>query len=218
MVSSIDLKKKIVKTLSGDEVCYNKLISSLPLDLFLDISKGFTHSVRDHKPFLEAIGLRLVLLKCTGRLSQERHRLYSAESHVPFHKLVFQNTSSPFLAERKFHGLLAEVSDLSTAKLNDRQLIDETIESLVINRIIPSKDTITDATIISVPRAYPVQLLGKAAMLHDLKKELSNLDVHLLGRFAEWDYINSDQVMNRAFALSRAIRAADLSDIPARCG
>ena len=201
-VTFVDLEKRLVRTTNGETYHYDNLITSLPLDTFLRLCGSSVPAEASDTKHLEAIGLKLVLMRCEGQLPLERHRIYSADRSIPFHKLVFQNTSSPFQAALPCHGLIAEISGSSFGRESHRTLVQKTIDALTSNGIIPSARTIREARVISVPRAYPAQLLGKQLWLMKLKSALLRNRAHLLGRFAEWDYINSDQVIKRAISLA----------------
>jgi protoporphyrinogen oxidase len=201
-VRAIDLKRKRVETTSGEVCVYDRLISTMPLDSFLTVTAGLSDEARLVGSELESVGLRLVLLKHRGQLPLGKHRLYTPDADIPSHKIVFQNTSSPLLARKEHHGIMAEVSQASQAHLSDRELVTGTVRGLVSLGVLESAEDIIDATVLSIPRAYPVQTLGKKHALAQLRAELSPQGVELLGRFAEWDYINADQVVKRALLLA----------------
>jgi UDP-galactopyranose mutase len=52
---------------------------------------------------------------------------------------------------------------------------------------------------------YPIQGKDTKKLIHDLKKEIENEQVYLLGRFAEWEYYNMDAVMKAAMDLAEKI-------------
>ena len=48
------------------------------------------------------------------------------------------------------------------------------------------------------PCTYPLQKGNTRKLIGDLKTHLSNYNIHLVGRFAEWEYFNMDAVMGSA--------------------
>lgn len=51
------------------------------------------------------------------------------------------------------------------------------------------------------PTTYPIQKLGTREMISALKKKLSESNLFLCGRFAEWEYFNMDKAMESALNL-----------------
>lgn len=201
-VKQVDLERQQVETIHGEIFHYSRLISTIPLDIFISMTQGLSEEVVRYADALEAVDLRIVLLKHDGRLPLDMHRLYVADKNVPPHKIVFPNTSSPFLAEMENHGIMAEVSEAQNSHLSNEELVRLLIDVLVAVGVLKAPTAITDSTVMALPKAYPVQTHRKRQMLGSIRGELEQHNVHLLGRFAEWDYINSDQVVKRALELA----------------
>ena len=53
-----------------------------------------------------------------------------------------------------------------------------------------------------VEYAYPVYDLDYARNARTMREYFESIGVHLLGRFAQFDYINSDECIRRAVALA----------------
>jgi UDP-galactopyranose mutase len=55
------------------------------------------------------------------------------------------------------------------------------------------------------PNSYIIHLPGTRKLIDDAKADLKKERVHLLGRFAEWEYYNMDKAIEAAMALEKEI-------------
>ena len=57
-----------------------------------------------------------------------------------------------------------------------------------------------------VKYGYPVYTHGLSRIVAELKEWLAQRDIYTLGRFGEWEYINSDRCIMKGLTLGRELR------------
>ena len=138
----------------------------------------------------------------------EMQRVYAADPRVPFHKLVLNSNSSASLRSGSAFGMQAEVSYSRHKPVDEDGLEQRVIESVRELGILAESDRIVASSCVSVPLAYPIATRGSAAAVAELRAHYSAHGVHLVGRFGEWAYINSDEAVRRGRDLALALRSS----------
>ena len=86
-------------------------------------------------------------------------------------------------------------------EMNDEQVIDRTIAELAnIGFIVP--DRVAYRRAVRFEYGYPVYDLDYRKNVTAVREAVARTGLHLLGRFAQFDYINSDVCVERALALA----------------
>jgi len=139
----------------------------------------------------------------------EYSAIYIPEPNVVTHRLCFMGFFSKELVKPGTSSLIAEITtnagdgihELSDAALTERVIEDLNREGLLDRRSV----ILTDVT--RRKYGYPVYDLNyykNTKVLHDY---FASIDVPLCGRFAQFEYINSDECMRRAIALADRLNA-----------
>jgi hypothetical protein len=63
-------------------------------------------------------------------------------------------------------------------------------------------------TVVDVRYAYPVPTTDRGYIITRIKNWLREHEIHTLGRFGEWDYINADEAMYRGLNLGRSLNGS----------
>lgn len=203
----LDLKRHEVITDSGDRLRFDHLISTMPLIDLVSASRFMDPALREASSRLRYNSLALVSLvfdKPPPDPVASFQRIYCADASVPFHKLVLNNTSSPYTASATGFGVQAEVS-YSVAKDISHESFAEFVEAAV--RDIGAADeraSVIACDIRHIKYAYPVQQADTRSIVDTIEAFYRPHGVFLAGRFGEWKYINSDG------AVRRGLSAADL--------
>jgi protoporphyrinogen oxidase len=89
-------------------------------------------------------------------------------------------------------------------EMNDEEIIDRTIRELEITGLVDPK-TIVYRKAVRFLYGYPVYDLDYRANVTAMRNAVAATGLHLLGRFAQFDYINSDVCIERAVALAKLL-------------
>jgi UDP-galactopyranose mutase len=189
----------------GTRYIYEKLISTMPLKALIDmIGEEAPARVRDAARQLRHVSVRCVNLGIGRERITDKHWIYYPEDSV-FHRIFVQGNASPHNNPPGGFGLTCEITYSPGKPLpcDGDALIDRCIEDCIKVGIIDAGDEILARNQVDMPCAYVVYDHGRAAHVATIRQWLATHDIELAGRYAEWEYYNSDH----AFIAGR--KAAD---------
>jgi len=204
-VTRIDLVKKIVYTNGSKMFQYDNLISTLPVNELLNMMDGVSNDIQTEVNSLQYMSLKCILVAINHPVDTEIQRVYSGDTDNPAHKTAINHNSSDWLRNRNHHGIMGEVSYSEYKKFGRPDLEAWFIDSLVKMNIIKSQSEILESKIIDVKYAYPVPTHDRVFIMDKVKNFLLQSDIHTLGRFGEWAYINSDESLARGMILGEQL-------------
>ena len=190
------IEEGAVRMRDGERIECESIVSTLPLPSLLYLVEGAPAALRESAARLEALPLALVMVAVDGRLETRRQRVYDASRAFPGHKIVLNHNSSRWLRDKTRHGILVEVSGAHAGK-DDAMLAARVVGGLREMGLLPSGIAITASHVLRLPLGYPAPTHGRAAIVDEAKAWLAARRITTLGRFGEWDYINSDEALHR---------------------
>jgi len=204
-VERVLLDERMVVTTDGDEYVYDELVSTMPLTELVRTAEPVPEPIRQLAAQLVHNSLLLVNLVIGRSGVTEMQRVYSADPSVPFHKLVINSNSSAELRSGPQTGIQGEVSYSPTKPVEEDGLVERVVDAVRSMGIVDESDPIVASSVVRVPLAYPVATCSHAAVVDELRSFFAARGVHLLGRFGEWAYINSDEAVHRGRAVARRL-------------
>ncbi len=126
--------------------------------------------------------------------------LYIPDVDCLAHRVAFPSNYSKCVAPEGKSAVVAEITynnGDSTDRSSDEELITSTIEELHKKKII-DKDTVCFAKAKRAKYAYVVYDLNYEKNIAVLKRFLNRRGIHLVGRFAEFEYLNMDACVRNA--------------------
>ncbi len=90
-------------------------------------------------------------------------------------------------------------------EMRDEQILERTIHDLESIGFIKPPDVVYKR-VVRFQYGYPVYDLDYRKNVTELRESVAAAGLHLLGRFAQFDYINSDVCIERALALAQKLR------------
>jgi protoporphyrinogen oxidase len=205
--SRIDPLRKTLQTSSGQTLAWRQIVSTIPLPSLLALLTDVPMEIAASVAALEALPVQLVMVVLEGRGKVDRQRVYCAGTDLPGHKVVFNHTSSNSLRERPRHGILIEVAggnEHSPAILRQR-----TVTGLVAAGLVSRASEVRRVEISRLGLGYPVPTHARAATLSRVRAWLEERGIAIVGRFAEWAYINADEALARGIEIGDGlVRAA----------
>jgi UDP-galactopyranose mutase len=178
----------------GSVLPYEYLISTMPLPALVRVM-GSEAPAEVRKA---AAGLRHVSVRCVnigvGREQlTDKHWIYYPEDTV-FHRIFVQGNASPQCNPPGGFGLTCEIT-YSPAKplpCDGDALIQRCIEDCHRVGFFTPDDPIWAVNQVDMPVAYVVYDHDRARNVNLIREWLSVNDIVLAGRYAEWEYYNSD--------------------------
>lgn len=193
----------------GSRRTYATLVSTIPIfELLPLLAEPVPEEVRHAVRSLRYNALRVVLVGVKKLLRLGFGAMYTADAASPAHRYCFSEAFSPHMAPNGGTSIFAEVTHPAheAAPQDDAELERQTIEWLVNEGFIARADIVT-TDVRSIHYAYPVYDLGYGSNVEVIRRYFDRIGLHLLGRFAEFAYINSDVCITRARALSQRLLA-----------
>jgi UDP-galactopyranose mutase len=193
-VTGVSPARHTVTLEDGSTLPYDALVSTMPLPRLVQlIGAEAPADVRQ-----AAAGLRHVSVRCVnlgvGRPGlTEKHWIYYPEDTV-FHRIFVQGNASPHCNPPGGFGLTCEItySEAKPLPCEGEALIRRCIEDCHRVGIFNRDDELWAANQVDMPVAYVVYDHDRAANVDLIREWLASRDIILAGRYAEWEYYNSD--------------------------
>ncbi len=193
-VVGVSPSRHTVTLSDGTVIPYEFLISTMPLPALIQVMGN--EAPADVRK--AAAGLRHVSVRCVnigvGRENlTEKHWIYYPEDPV-FHRIFVQGNASPHCNPPGGFGLTCEItySEAKPLPCDGEALIQRCIEDCHRVGFFQPGDPIWAANQVDMPVAYVVYDHDRARNVSVIREWLSAQDIVLAGRYAEWEYYNSD--------------------------
>jgi protoporphyrinogen oxidase len=183
---------------------YDHLVLCFPIHeairCFTDVPAEVSTAVRS----LRYNALRVAFLAVNNTSLMDRSAVYIPDPTVLPHRVCFMGFFSPNMVRPGTSSLVAEITTRSgdaVDQMSDADFLDVVVGDLARAGILRKEDVILrDAR--RVEYAYPVYDRNYTANVQVVREYIQSLGIDLLGRFAEFDYINSDECLHRALRLA----------------
>jgi UDP-galactopyranose mutase len=193
-VTALSPKRHTVTLSDGSAVPYEYLISTMPLPALVGvIGQEAPVEVRRAAANLRHVSVRCVNLGIGRENLTEKHWIYYPEDTV-FHRIFVQGNASPHCNPPGGFGLTCEItySDAKPLPVDGDALIQRCIEDCHKVGFFTPDDPIRVANQVDLPVAYVVYDHDRARNVDLIREWLAAQDIVLAGRYAEWEYYNSD--------------------------
>jgi protoporphyrinogen oxidase len=175
-----------------DRIIYTGDVRQLP-DL-LTGSSGKAFKFNNEIRNLRSNGTSSVLCSCDV---SDLSWLYIPESNFKAHRIIYTGN---FSASNNSDSLISSNRSSCTVEFSGICTHDEMVKEL---KLLPGNLMPLDYN--NEPNSYVIQDNETRSIIQAYKEYLKPLGIHLLGRFAEWEYYNMDKAMEAAFILKNDI-------------
>ncbi|HUR95410.1 MAG TPA: FAD-dependent oxidoreductase [Gemmatimonadales bacterium] len=179
---------------NGETVPYEYLVSTMPLPKLIQmIGTEAPAEVRRAAADLRHVSVRCVNIGVGRERLTEKHWIYYPEDTV-FHRVFVQGNASPECNPPGGFGLTCEItySEAKPLPCEGEDLIRRCIQDCHSVGLFASEDPIWTANEVDMPIAYVVYDHARAHNVQVIREWLLSHDIILAGRYAEWEYYNSD--------------------------
>jgi len=204
-VGKIDSKSKKLFTANGQEFEYENLVSSMPINILLQVIEGTPERLVERSKELDNLSLKLGLIVINHPVDTEIQRIYSADEKIPAHKTAVNHNSSDYLRSLPKHGIMMEISEGPEKKLIRTDTEKWITDSLLEMKLIKSLNEVEKIVIHDAKYAYPVPTHNRDEIVREIQEWLNEHQIYSIGRFGQWAYINSDESLQRGLNLGRKI-------------
>jgi protoporphyrinogen oxidase len=138
----------------------------------------------------------------------DHHAIYIPDKNILFHRLFKLNSlGDSYKLPNNQSTLMAEVTfrpGSYLASLPQTQIVDQVLQGLVAHKFIELSDVI-DTTIRFEPYAYVIYDLNHRENADFVLNYLVSKGIHSAGRFAQFEYLNTDGVVEQTLKLASQI-------------
>jgi len=191
-ITSIDPTRHYVTLAGGSTVPYQRLVCCMSLPVLVKTLLTYAPAeVREAADRLRHVSVRCVNLGINRGDITDKHWIYYPEDTV-FHRIFVQSNASPFCAPPNCTGLTCEITYSQYKPLPEEGLIERCIADCKRVGMLNDGDEILCANQADLPYAYVVPDTWKDQSIKTIREWLESQDIFIAGRFAEWEYYNSD--------------------------
>lgn len=218
-VTAVSPRRHTVTLDDGSTVHYEHLISTMPLPRLVQaLGTEAPAELRAAAAALKSVNVRCVNLGIGRERLTEKHWIYYPEDTV-FHRIFVQGNASPQCNPPGGFGLTCEITYSASKPLpcEGDALIQRCIDDCRRVGIVTDGDPVWEANQVDMPMAYVVYDHARAEHVTRIREWLARHDITLAGRYAEWEYYNSDHAFvagKNAAAQVQQARQHDVLDFP----
>ncbi len=184
---------------------YEEIVITYPVTRAIEALENVPDPVRNAAKGLRSNAVRVVMVAVNNESLLDKSAVYIPDPDVLAHRVCFMGFFSPNVVQPGTSSLIAEITTNpgdGIHETSDAALMERVVDDLHRIGILDRADVIeTDA--MSVTYGYPVYDLAYAENRKIVHEYFDSLGIPLLGRFAQWDYINMDEVIRRALELAK---------------
>ena len=198
---------------NGEERRYRTLVATIPIGTLFDALGDVPAPVREASSALRYNSLRVVLVGVKGTDLPAYTALYVPDPASLYHRVCYNQVFSPDMVPPGHSSVSCEItvgpgSDLDS--WSDERVIDRTVDDLVRDGVI-ERDKVVHKQVHRERYAYVIYTTGYSDRVRAIRAFTESRDIHLAGRFAEFQYVNTDACVRRALDLARQLRGGDIS-------
>lgn len=191
----------------GETKYFEDITVAFPIHEAIHCFKNLPKDIVNTVERLRYNSIRVVMIAVNNPSLMDKSAVYLPDPKVLAHRVCFMGYFSPYNVVPGQSSLIAEVTTNpgdGVHEMSDDALIERVIEDLDKLKII-NKHDVCEADVRNEKYGYPVYNLNYYEDTDKLHSFFKTIDVPLLGRFAEFIYINSDECMRRAIVLANQI-------------
>lgn len=198
----IKLKKEDGKWIVSDakeERLFDKVISTIPVQKLLK-AIGLPREIKDAADDLKYNSLISIMLGVNAKKTNELSWLYIPDKNVLPHRVSFPSNFSPNAAPIAKSSMLAEVTCDTRSRIwktKDEKIVDGVTDDLQCLKIMNNED-VCFAKVKRTEYAYVINDLDYEQNIKIVKNYITKTGIDLVGRFAEFKYLNMDGCIKSA--------------------
>lgn len=178
---------------------YDWLVSTIPIQDLVAALQNVPDDVVAAVNALRYNSLITVMLGLNGGTLRDYTAIYFPNPEIEFHRLSLPGVFSPYNAPEGKSAVMAEITASigdRTWEMSDGKLIDHVIAVLAqIGFIDP--DMVCYKRVMRLKYAYIIHDFAYRRNMEQVKKYIHDLGITLVGRMAEFEYINMDESIHR---------------------
>ena len=212
-VVAIDEHKKIIRLASGARIRYERLLSTLPLDVLVDLladNRDIAASAKQLR-YAQAGFVGFGFHGEPPPVLRGVHSFHIPQPDMPCWRITLPSNFAPGnVPSGKYWSMLCEISAHPSVKLDLEASASTILARLRAQGLVPESSTVVSHWVAGMTHGYPVPFIGRDALLREINTSLWKRGILSRGRFGGWKY----EVSNQDHTFMQGVEAIDflLSD------
>jgi protoporphyrinogen oxidase len=188
---------------------FDRVVVAFPIHEAIHCFENVPPEVIEAVRRLRYNSMRIVLIAVKDESLMEHSAVYIPDPTVVTHRICSMGFFSRELVNPGTSSVIAEITTNpgdGVYELTDQEVTDRTIRDLDRVKLL-DKDKVIVTDVTRIKYGYPVQDLDYTRNRGIVHAWFRSIGVALCGRFAEFDYINSDECLRRATVLAERLNA-----------
>ncbi len=186
-VTEINPAGRTAKVKNLGEVKYDRLVSTVPLNELLKITKGLSGKVVRAGSKLKYASVYVLNLGI-DRVVSDRHWIYFPQRRFPFYRVGIASNFSKHVAPRGTSSLYIEVSRPPEKRTDIKKLESEIMTGLIGCGILKKSDRILTKPWQKINCGYVIYDRERKRSLETIFDFLNRRQIHSIGRYGAWKY------------------------------
>jgi UDP-galactopyranose mutase len=204
-VISIHPADRLVTTSSGTSYPYSHLVLTCPLHEAVGMTQNAPDDLRDCVSSLKHLSVLCVNVGIGRPAVTEKHWVYFPEPDFLFHRVFVQGNAAPGVCPPGCFSYTAEITYSEDKNVDFTSAGDRTVNGLIQAGLMRKNDRIDVIDLIDIPVAYIVPTHNRQAAVEKVRNWFQERNIHLAGRFAEWEYYNMDHSIDAGWRLAEEL-------------
>lgn len=201
---AIDWRRRVLR-LEQEEVAYEELISSLPLDALIDLLVDAPAEVVAARRALRATSLQYLDIALNTPCERPWHWVYVPEPRFSFYRVGCYTHFSAALAPTGKGSLYVELAERAPVTLGD--VLPRVADELIELGLIRAREAVRFARLRTIAPAYVIYDAARQPALDVLLPFLASAGIQSVGRYGAWEYASmEDAILAGSDAAERAGR------------
>jgi len=189
-VASVDAETKVLRFADGSEEHYDRLVSTMPLDLLVRMLVHCPDEVRAAAEDLEHNGVYMVGIGYRTPVTDDKSWMYFPDDRAPFYRATnFAKYSPSNVPGGDTATYCSYMTETSYSRYKEESLESLGVEEgLRATGVVEGRPEVASEHTVDIPYAYPVPTLERDTALATIQPWLMQHDIYSRGRFGAWKY------------------------------
>jgi len=204
-VATVDAAERTVHLSGGRVVRYERLVSTIPLDTLLRITRGLSADLPRIGERLRAVRVLNLSLGVDRSGISGAHWIYFPEGEYSFYRVGFPSNLSDGLAPRGCSSLYVERSLLRDEPFDEQEVTERAVADLRRVGILWNGDRVVYRRVSVLDPAYVIYDRFRAESLPAAHRALNDAGIVSAGRFGSWEYSSMEGAIKAGMELARRL-------------
>lgn len=207
-VREVDAAARVVTLEDGTRVGYEALVSTLPLDRLLAITRGLPAAAARAGRRLRAVKVLNICLGIDRENVSPAHWIYFPEPEYSFYRVGVPSNLAEGMAPRGCSSIWAERSLLRDEAFDEEEVVTRTVDDLRRAGLLRPSDRVVFRRVGVLDPAYVLYDRHRARALPGILETLEAHGIRSTGRFGAWEYNSMEGAITSGIAAADWARAA----------